>query len=152
MIYRKYEPNKHLWNGLGGKIESNESPLESIHREMKEEADIDLNLAEKVHYTGIVTWIMPEIDDQMGMYVFFAYFSDGMNLFDKDCEISEGILSWKPLEWVCNKNNNQVVSNIPIFLPPMLELGIPKEYYFKYKEKLQLLDFMIKPLSVRAKM
>ncbi len=34
MLYRSNPPNAGLWNGLGGKIETGETPLSNIHREV----------------------------------------------------------------------------------------------------------------------
>ncbi|WP_237522584.1 NUDIX domain-containing protein, partial [Bacillus cereus] len=38
MLNRKYDPVKGLWNGVGGKVEKGETPLENAIREIKEEA------------------------------------------------------------------------------------------------------------------
>lgn len=40
MLHRAFPPNAQLWNGLGGSIESGETPLRSVQREMQEEAGI----------------------------------------------------------------------------------------------------------------
>ncbi len=37
MLNREYKPTLGLWNGVGGKIEGNETPLECVIREVKEE-------------------------------------------------------------------------------------------------------------------
>lgn len=40
MLNREYAPVKGLWNGVGGKIEKGETPLENTIREIKEETNI----------------------------------------------------------------------------------------------------------------
>ncbi len=40
MLNREYAPVKGLWNGVGGKIEKGETPLENAIREIKEETNI----------------------------------------------------------------------------------------------------------------
>ncbi len=42
MLNREYAPAKGLWNGVGGKIKSGETSLESVIREIKEETGIDV--------------------------------------------------------------------------------------------------------------
>ncbi len=49
MLNREYDPVKGLWNGIGGKIEKGETPLENAIREIKEETNI------KVTYDQIYT-------------------------------------------------------------------------------------------------
>jgi len=43
MLNREYAPTQGLWNGVGGKIEGEESPLECVIREVKEETGIEIN-------------------------------------------------------------------------------------------------------------
>src|SRR6185437_16068507 len=68
MLNREYSEWMGVWNGVGGKIEPNETPLECILREVKEETGINLKTAE---YKGNVTWT----DGSTyfgGMYAFIA--------------------------------------------------------------------------------
>ena len=46
MVNRQKSPWKGSWNGVGGKLNENESPLECIIREIKEETDIDVSTLE----------------------------------------------------------------------------------------------------------
>lgn len=63
------DPNKDKWIGLGGKCEENESPVECIIREVKEEAGITVN---SVKLRGIVTFISEKFETE----VMFVYSSD----------------------------------------------------------------------------
>src|ERR1700738_2820489 len=56
MLFRNKPPNAQRWNGLGGKFQPGETPLMCVQREIMEEAGIDLHLAERLHFAGIVTW------------------------------------------------------------------------------------------------
>jgi 8-oxo-dGTP diphosphatase len=135
MLYRKKPPNAARWNGLGGRIEAGETPLESIKREMMEEAAIDLDLAQELRFAGLVTWA-PGVDPTRpsgGMYTFLARLPPDFPLWP-DRSMNEGLLSWKALAWVCDSANQTVVSNIPHFLPLMLEETQPREYRCAYKE------------------
>lgn len=135
MIYRKNEPNKNLWNGLGGKIKTGESPLVSVKREMLEEANIDLNLAINIYYAGIVTWNQEGEKSGLGMYAFIADLPGNWPIWKGNKIIPEGILSWKLIDWASNVGNTDVVENIPHFLPPMLKKETPKDYHFEYQGK-----------------
>lgn len=133
MIYRSFPPNQHLWNGLGGKIEPGEDPKRSVIRELQEEAGLDLLNAD-LSYAGIVSWSYPTGSPVVGMYAFIADYADDsidpQMLQDRQTE--EGMLAWKPQEWVYDMRNSSVVCNIPYVLPPMLANHIPKDYYFTF--------------------
>ncbi len=58
----------------------------------------------------------------------------------------EGLLCWKPLQWVCDLNNTAVVSNIPRFLPHMLSQDIPLEYHCKYRDR-HFAELVMHPLA-----
>jgi len=129
VLYRSNPPNAGLWNGLGGKLEPGETPLENIHREVMEEAGLDLHQAEVVRFAGLVTW--PVSTDltaaRLGMYAFLARLAPDYPLWP-DHVTEEGLLSWKALDWVCDQNNPLVVNNIPHFLPVMLTEQQAQEY------------------------
>lgn len=128
------------WNGVGGRIEPNETPFECVVREVREETGIQLN---EVDYTGIVTW--QEDGNAGGMYVFIAEVNDGY-LFDSPIKTDEGILDWKELDWVLSPKNTGIVSNIQRFLPRMLNAEELKEYHCVYEQGV-LRDFIIWPLE-----
>lgn len=148
LLYRKKEPNKSLWNGLGGKIEENETPRENVFREINEEANIDLSKAESITFAGIITWHDGNnISPQKGMYAYIAKFSDESDLPIEDHDTDEGILSWKPIKWVTNHNNPEVVSNIPYFLPLILYNELPLVFALKYNKQSMFKNMLTKPIS-----
>ncbi|GAA0315036.1 8-oxo-dGTP diphosphatase [Bacillus carboniphilus] len=119
MLLRNKAPNKGKWNGLGGKIEENESLEESILREIKEESGLTVH---DILYKGVVTW-----NNKSGMHVFTGtdYSGDIHSTY-------EGQVGWKPLEWVLS--SNEVVSNIPYFIQTVLFDSKPFEHAFTYNE------------------
>jgi 8-oxo-dGTP diphosphatase len=135
MLYRTFPPNAQLWNGLGGKIEADETPLASVRREMQEEADIDLREASSLFFAGITTWGLIDHDPVKGMYVFIVHLSPQQAEQVHSLNTPEGFIAWKSLAWVCDPNNQTVVSNIPRFLPPMLEAQTPYEYFYAYENE-----------------
>ena len=124
MLHRRYPPNAHLWNGVGGKIKDGETALQTCVREVREETGFKL---ETLNYGGILTWEGFEIDDG-GLYLFYSEAPDGEFIRDN----GEGILTWKAREWVFS--SDAVVSNIQHFGPKILAGVPPKEYYFKYHQ------------------
>lgn len=85
------------WNGLGGKFESGESPEECVRREIKEEADIELNSA-RMH--GVLTF--PQFDGDRDWYV-FVFSSRDFEGTPHD-ESREGKLEWIPDEELLDLN------------------------------------------------
>lgn len=83
MLYREFPPNAHLWNGLGGKIEVDETPLASVQREIREEAGIDLLESPSLFFAGITTWEMPQSASIREMYTFIAQLSKADNIREK---------------------------------------------------------------------
>ncbi|MHB8596943.1 MAG: NUDIX hydrolase [Ktedonobacteraceae bacterium] len=135
MLYRSNAPNRQRWNGLGGKLEAGEAPLACVHREILEEADIDLRMAERLHYAGIVTWNVGSdlLITTGGMYAFIADLPHDWPIWEGERETEEGWLCWKTIGWVCDPGNSSVVSNIPHFLPYMLIKKSPQEYFCAYQ-------------------
>ncbi|WP_426450975.1 NUDIX hydrolase [Paenibacillus sp. S-38] len=131
MLNRSKPPLLGLWNGVGGKLEPGETPLESVLREIGEETGMILG-EEDVHFGGIVTW---EIDGRMagGMYAYAAEAGqDGCGSMPR--ETADGILAWKPADWVLSPDNRGVAGHVRYFLPPMLQKTAPAEYRCIFRE------------------
>lgn len=115
MLNRDSAPTKGLWNGVGGKIEGNESPTECVIRESFEETGIVL---ENVAYKGVISWIA-DASYSGGMYVFIAVIPDDYQYITPK-KVDEGILDWKDIEWILSEGNLGVGEMIPQFLPKVL--------------------------------
>ncbi len=116
MLNRNKAPNKGLWNGVGGKLEPDENPEQSVIREVEEESGYRISSPQ---YGGIVRW---EVDDEEigGMHVFIVNMTEE-NTYPTPIKMDEGILDWKELTWILDDDNQGVVSNIRHFLPDMLQ-------------------------------
>jgi 8-oxo-dGTP diphosphatase len=130
MLHRRYPPNAGCWNGLGGKIEANESPLAAARREVLEESDILLDDAASVRFAGIVTWAgnADPTGCSRGTYAFVADLPVDWPVWKGERVTDEGTLCWKPVAWACDAAN-PVVPNVPRFLPLMLAGSAPREYF-----------------------
>ncbi|WP_459500634.1 NUDIX hydrolase [Bacillus sp. C1] len=118
MLNREYGPLKGLWNGVGGKIESKETPLACIIREVQEETGIYI-VENQAQFKGIVKW---EFDDAYfgGMYVYLVHMPSNY-FYATPKKVAEGVLDWKKLSWLLDKNNYGVDEIIPHILPNILD-------------------------------
>lgn len=126
MINRHKQPWKGCWNGLGGKIKPEETPLVSIQRELKEETSIDFDL-KQIEFKGEVTWNLFDAMGQ-GLYLFVIRVQKDF-LYATPKMTDEGILDWKRIDWISDFDNLGVAHNIPYFLKTILEEN--QNYRFK---------------------
>ncbi|WP_369899609.1 NUDIX domain-containing protein [Bacillus manliponensis] len=117
MLNRNYDPVKGLWNGVGGKIENDETPLQSAIREIKEETNISVT-SSQVHFKGIVTWNFDKVFTG-GMYVYVIDLQKDY-IYETPIKIDEGILDWKEISWLLSEYNYGVGEMITHFLPYVL--------------------------------
>lgn len=122
MLKRNNPPNKGKWNGVGGRIETGETPYQSVLREIEEETGIVLD---QLIFGGIMTWEGFEIKSG-GLYIFSA------NVDEKNVIANgEGMLHWQSKAFAFN--HPEVVDNIHYFLPPVLAGSNPLHYHFVYE-------------------
>lgn len=118
-----------MWNGVGGKIEDNETPYEGVIRETFEETGIQLH---SVTYKGNVIFKdKDELEDSDGMYVFLADLPDEVHI-ETPLNTDEGILEWKSINWILDEDNRGVISNLKRYLPRVLQDEKKLEHTFIY--------------------
>lgn len=134
MLHRQNPPNQGLWNGVGGRLERNEAPVAGVLREVREETGFQL---ETPRFAGVLTWDGYETPPG-GLFIFTAEAPPG-----EPAMCNEGQLAWKPRGWVFS--SPEVVSNIHVFGPLVVDGACPQVYHFNYKDG-QIQDYSILPL------
>ncbi|MBP0724374.1 8-oxo-dGTP diphosphatase [Bacillus sp. RG28] len=130
MLNRIKAPTMGIWNGVGGKIEKDELPIQSIQREIEEETGIKVKL-EDIKEKGLVTW-KDEKGTIGGMYLFLATIDANLS-YNTPLQTEEGILDWKKIEWVLSKENRGVGELIPIFLHKVIHENESFHYSTTYE-------------------
>ncbi len=133
MLLRAKEPNKGKWNGVGGKIEPDETPAHCCKREVFEETGLQVS---DLSYRGIIS-----LDGIDHIYVYV-----GRNFEGTLIDSPEGKLEWKTIDWILQ--SQEVVSNIPLFLEEILDPNSePKHFECRYSDSDELISFEIKKLE-----
>ncbi|UNK16961.1 8-oxo-dGTP diphosphatase [Paenibacillus sp. N3/727] len=129
LLNRQFEPWMGCWNGIGGKLDNNELPRNSMRREIYEETNIQ---EYTLHFKGVVTWV---VDEKIvgGMYLYLAEVSE-QYVYDTPIKTVEGILDWKPTTWIMDKNNVGIAANIPESLELILNDPLCYQHQCKYKD------------------
>lgn len=108
-------PHKRIWanryNGLGGHVERGEDLLNSVVREVREEAGLD------VHDVHLAAVVHADAGDAQTGILFFAFtaWADGKDVV----ESPEGSLEWVPVN---DLPAGEMASDLPTILPRILAL------------------------------
>lgn len=129
LLNRRKPPLMGRWNGVGGKLAPNESPLDCVLREVFEETGIALSSAT---YKGVVSWKL-DGDVAGGMYAYVAELPETFERPLTPRRVEEGILDWLSLDWMLHPKNEGIAENVPQFLPYMLEHEQPIQHVFTYE-------------------
>lgn len=124
LIKRNKKPYANLYNGIGGKIENNESVVDATIRECFEETGIKISNPKL-----LVTCIYPQSINSVEEKE-MAVLYDFANEVDVP-ENYEGIYEWKNIEFALDFNNKQIagLSNLSQFIKEILDIeGIVKFY------------------------
>lgn len=140
LLNREKHPWMGRWNGVGGKLDKDENPLECIVRETLEETG--LHLPQYVP-RGAMSWYVDD-EDLGGMYLFTAIVTkkDVENYPTPKKFCHEGILDWKKLDWVLHPDNSGVVDNVKVMLADLFDSSENSLFVTKYHQgKLSGVDY-----------
>jgi len=131
MLNRNKQPWQGMWNGVGGKLKNNEDPLDSVIREIKEETGLSF-LKSEIKFRGIVTWNgfndnLNNAFNQNGLYLYFVELSKNIAL-KTPLKTKEGILDWKKVDFLNDKDNLGVPYNIPYFIDNVINSNTLYQY------------------------
>lgn len=124
LVKRNKKPYKDCWNGIGGKIEENETPLEAAKRECMEETNIALENPKL-----LVTYVYPE-SNIMNSNTHLNVIYD----FVKEVAVKdnyEGHYEWKDIDFVMDTYNQEIagLSNLNQFVKEIFDLENIKKFY-----------------------
>lgn len=124
LVKRNKKPYQNCWNGIGGKIENNETPIEAAIRECKEETNIDLTNPKL-----FVTCKYPESNPiNSGTILNVIYdFVDVIEVEDN----YEGHYEWKDIDFAMDFNSKEIAgcSNLAQFIKEILDIEEIKKFY-----------------------
>ncbi|WP_152393558.1 NUDIX hydrolase [Paenibacillus guangzhouensis] len=116
------------WNGIGGKLEANETIRASMIREIREETGIEID---HLQFKGMITWTVDE-ESFGGMYVYMAEVPVDFE-YVTPIRTDEGILDWKKISWIVHPENHGIATNIPHTLPMMLKDAVCYDHHCMYE-------------------
>lgn len=124
LVKRNKNPYINCWNGIGGKIEVNETPIEAAIRECKEETGIIITKPKL-----LVTYIYPEenIQNSNTRLNILYDFVDNVEIADN----IEGHYEWKNIDFVMDATNKNIagLSNLNQFVKEIFDLENIKNFY-----------------------
>ncbi|MTT30522.1 NUDIX domain-containing protein [Terrilactibacillus sp. BCM23-1] len=141
MLNRQKSPWQGCWNGVGGKLEEGETPIQSVKREIKEETGID---SVKPIFKGTVSWTVNG-KDHGGMYLFLVNLKEEQ-VITTPLKTREGILDFKSPEWLLNDENLGVVPTIRLFLSHILNENDLLNYHCYFNDD-ELKDYVCTALT-----
>ena len=124
LIKRKKKTNMGLYNGIGEKIEKDETVQEATIRECFEESKIKIT-----NPRLLVTCIYPKSinsEEEKELYVLYDFVEE-VNVE----ETYEGNFEWKSIDFALDFNNKEIagLSNLAQFIKEILDIEGIKKFY-----------------------
>ena len=124
MVKRNKPPYKDCWNGIGGKIEENETEIQAAIRECYEETGIRLNNPKL-----LITYLYPETHktNKATHLSVLYHIIDAVPIKPH----YEGIYEWKNIEFALDFNNKSLagLANISQFVKEIFDIEDIQKFY-----------------------
>lgn len=125
LVKRNKKPYPNCWNGIGGKIEQNESIIDATIRECQEETNINLKNPKQ-----LLTLRYPQnnpLNSNVELHIMYDIVDEETPLKDNE----EGHYEWKNIDFVMDINNQEIagLSNLNQFVKEILDLENIKKFY-----------------------
>ncbi|HEX6677494.1 MAG TPA: NUDIX domain-containing protein [Actinomycetes bacterium] len=136
MLRRSRPPFAGLWNGLGGKVEPDETDEASALREVWEEAGIGRDDVARLVRIGDVSWEISQAGrapSRGSMAVYLVDLVCGWECWEGVRDTPEGGLAWWPEGALRDRDEPRIVPNIPLIYPAMLADDALAEYHCRYE-------------------
>ncbi len=112
LLNRDYPGWMGCWNGVGGKIELDESPRKSMLREIREETGL---VQVNIQFKGLKTWSKIDGTGVGGLYLYVGCLDDN-HAYPTPVRTEEGILEWKEIDWILHPDNLGIPDDLPTSL------------------------------------
>lgn len=124
LVKRNKKPFKNCWNGIGGKIEGDETPLEAAKRECMEETGILLTNPKL-----LVTYVYPDkntTNSNSELNILYDFVRE-VGVDDNE----EGHYEWKSIDFAMDSQNKEIAgfSNLNQFIKEIFDLENVKKFY-----------------------
>lgn len=126
---RGYGPWKDFWEWPGGKVEAGESPMQALHREIREELDADIRIDKFLH---TVQWDYPDFHLTMHCYI-CSLVSDTLHLNEHEAAKWLGYKDLWSVRWLPADEDllpllAAALLDVPVDLAAMLEQSVIPQY------------------------
>ena len=124
LVKRNKKPYKDCWNGIGGKIEEGETPIDAARRECMEETNISMNNPKL-----LVTYVYPE-DNPMNSNTRLNVIYDSVNETSVN-DNEEGHYEWKDVNFALDFNSKEIAgcSNLAQMIKEIYDIEDIKKFY-----------------------
>ena len=124
LVKRNKKPYPNMWNGIGGKIEVGETPIEAAIRECKEETGLTM-----VNPKLLVTYVYPE-SNPMNSNTHLSVIYDFIDIEEVE-DNYEGHYEWKDKEFALDFNSKEIAgcSNLAQMIKEIYDIEDIKKFY-----------------------